>query len=135
MADVQLASGGDSQAFGRVIESYRHAVTSVALGCLRSIASSEEIAQESFLNAWRALPTLRNPESFGPWTLQLVRRQALQALRSNKRSTERESPWEDPRVPSKNAAERLEQREAESLITRALELVPDDAPVNRPGTF
>lgn len=124
MTDIQLAQNGDTEAFGRLITRYRNAATAVALRYLRSVAWSEDIAQDAFVKAWRALPGLRNPDSFGPWLLQLVRRQALSALRDGKRKAQRELAWDR----AQGDPERVqEQEEAEALIVRALEQVPDDA--------
>ncbi len=123
MTDVQLAQNGDPQAFARLISRYQNAATTVALGYLRNLAWSEDIAQDAFVQAWRALPTLRQLESFGPWLLQLVRRNALQALRLGKRARRREMTWERSR--DKGDAE--ERALSEALVLRALEQVPDDA--------
>jgi RNA polymerase sigma factor (sigma-70 family) len=44
-------------------------------------AGAEDLAQEAFLAAWRALPTLRQPERFGPWLYRI----ALNRCRSSVR--------------------------------------------------
>ncbi len=120
--DIQLAQGGDTAAFCRLVERYRNAATAVALGFVRDVAWSEDVAQEAFVQAWRGLAKLRNAESFGPWLLQLVRRQALQALRGEKRSRQRNQAWSALTQPE---AEDLE--EAEARVREALDLLPEDA--------
>ena len=70
---VNAAANGDAQAFTRLVEASRQAVTSIALAICRDVATSEDIAQEAYLVAWRRLPELQNPTSFLPWIRQITR--------------------------------------------------------------
>ncbi len=42
---------------------------------------AEDIAQETFIKAYQRLPSLRSPESFGPWLCTIARRLALDWVR------------------------------------------------------
>jgi DNA-directed RNA polymerase specialized sigma24 family protein len=44
-------------------------------------AGAEDLAQESFLAAWRALPTLREPDRFGPWLYRIVLNRCRSSVR------------------------------------------------------
>jgi RNA polymerase sigma-70 factor (ECF subfamily) len=47
-------------------------------------AGAEDLAQEAFLAAWRALPTLRDPERFGPWLYRIALNRCRSSVRGGK---------------------------------------------------
>ena len=61
-ADAELvdqARRGDRDAFGRIVARYQALVCALAYNATGSIAQSEDLAQESFVVAWKQLPALR----------------------------------------------------------------------------
>ncbi|MEM7557843.1 MAG: sigma-70 family RNA polymerase sigma factor [Planctomycetota bacterium] len=73
---VQLAQAGNRQAFGELVGRYEHAAVAVALPIVRDFHHAQDVAQESFVTAFRSLHSLRSPRAFGPWLLASVRRRA-----------------------------------------------------------
>src|SRR5215217_6243253 len=49
-------------------------------------AAAEDLAQEALLRGLRALPTLADPDKFGPWLLGIAARTCLDWLKSVKRT-------------------------------------------------
>ncbi len=82
-----LATLGSFPAFDELIRRYRGAITLVAEQIVRSRAVSEEIAQETFLTAFRALPSLEAPGAIGGWLRAIARNLALKTLRKERRCT------------------------------------------------
>ncbi|WP_058834275.1 RNA polymerase sigma factor [Luteimonas abyssi] len=82
--ELPAASRGDAHAYGRIVAASQNTVTSVALAITRDVGTSEDIAQEAFLSAWRHLPRLQNPNSFLPWLRQITRNLARDHLRANR---------------------------------------------------
>jgi RNA polymerase sigma-70 factor (ECF subfamily) len=76
---VARTLAGDREAFGRLYDRHARPVRAVALGAGRDPATVQDLTQECFLRAYRNLPALREPGSFGPWVVgiarQLVREQ------------------------------------------------------------
>ncbi|MBI4606965.1 MAG: sigma-70 family RNA polymerase sigma factor [Planctomycetes bacterium] len=64
---VTLASGGNLKAFEELVSRYQRAVFSIALYKSRNYFDAEDLTQDVFLAAFRALGTLKTPESFGAW--------------------------------------------------------------------
>ncbi len=122
---VAAAMDGDRQAFAALVDRYKNMVSAIALAQVRDKAMSEDVAQNALVEAWRGLGRLRNKDSFGPWLAQLVRRQALQAVRAQKRTQQREQTWQREQVmhdtPFTEPAEDLRP------LYDALERIPDDA--------
>jgi RNA polymerase sigma-70 factor (ECF subfamily) len=75
---------GDLSAFDELVKRYRVAVARVA----RSIAGSEDaedIAQDVFLIAFRALPSIEMPSKFAAWLNAITRNRAKRFLREEKK--------------------------------------------------
>jgi RNA polymerase sigma factor (sigma-70 family) len=127
--DVQLARSGDRTAWLRLVRSTRNLVSAIALGVVNDVSTSEDIAQDVYLQAWQGLRRLRAPESFLPWLRQLTRHRSHDVLRRRKRTgpsldDEALSQLEDPKADPQEA---LLTREEHARLTHALEGLPDDA--------
>jgi len=57
-------------------------VTGVAYSRCGDFALSEDIAQEAFIEAWKNLATIHEPEKFPGWICTIARRRAIDAVRS-----------------------------------------------------
>ncbi len=95
---VQKAKGGDSDAFGQIVERctprLERLIRSQLEGALGKNLELEDVVQETFLSAWRSIPRLRwkGEESFWAWlgTLGLhVIRDQVRILRAEKRDVRR----------------------------------------------
>ncbi len=58
---VSLAIAGNRESFGTIVAKYQSLVCSIALGATGDVVESEDVAQETFLVAWRGLRELRDP--------------------------------------------------------------------------
>src|SRR5262245_36015024 len=68
--DIELvgkASRGDLDAFEALIAKYERAVFNIALYKSKNYFDAEDLSQDIFLAAFRALPTLKAPENFSGW--------------------------------------------------------------------
>ncbi len=79
---VARAREGDDDAFGELVDRHRHAVYRAALAALGSAADADDVAQEAFLAAHRALAGFRAEASFRTWMLAIAWRCALSRRRS-----------------------------------------------------
>lgn len=84
--ELPAARRGDKAAYGRIVKACQNTVTSIAVAITRDVSSSEDIAQEAFINAWHHLERLQNPDSFLPWLRQITRNLARDYLRSQHHS-------------------------------------------------
>jgi RNA polymerase sigma-70 factor, ECF subfamily len=68
---VIRAQAGDKAAYGLLVQRYQRLIVSVAYRQGLDLASAEDVAQETFVKAWLALPRFR--ESAGSWRAWLCR--------------------------------------------------------------
>jgi RNA polymerase sigma-70 factor, ECF subfamily len=73
---VVAAILGDLEAFAELVYRYRAAVVRTAYGIV-GVQHAEDVAQESLLLAFKALPSLEEPGKFGPWLFAITRHRAL----------------------------------------------------------
>ena len=73
--------GGDEDSFARLIEAYSRPLTRYLCGFLRDDGLAEEVAQTTFIRAYRQLGRLTRLESFRKWLWRIARCAALDANR------------------------------------------------------
>ena len=78
---VERARAGDRQAFEELYRRYRQPLFLYLVGCLRWREDAEDAFQVAFLNAWRSLPNLDEPDRFPPWLFRIARNVARDITR------------------------------------------------------
>src|SRR5256885_15239046 len=79
---VAACLAGDREAFGRIVERYQRLLCSLAYSATGSLSESEDLAQEAFVDAWRQLRMLREPEKLRPWLCGILRYKVCRLRRS-----------------------------------------------------
>lgn len=64
---VLLAQRGDKRAFGMLVEKYQRKLSRLISRMIRDQAEIEDVVQESFIKAYRALPNFRGDSAFYTW--------------------------------------------------------------------
>ncbi len=73
---VRRAVAGELVAFERLIKRYERSVRCVARAFVADVHVCEDVTQDVFVAAYRSLGTLREPDRFGSWLMQIARRVA-----------------------------------------------------------
>ena len=71
--------------FAVLVERYQAVVYAMALGRLGNRSEAQDVAQETFLNAYRSLATLREAARFGPWLITIAANLCAQIRRKRDR--------------------------------------------------
>src|SRR5207244_13033913 len=95
---------GDAKAFETLVITYQHRVFGVALRMLGSRAEAEDIAQETFLRAHRAVGEFRGEARLSTWLYAIASRLCLTRLASAPRRPERGDDAALLRLPAPTAA-------------------------------
>jgi len=85
--DVQLIRkilSGDDTAFSILVQKYQKSVHALAWRKIQDFHYAEEIMQDTFLRAYRKLPTLKNPDQFAGWLHVIANRLCIDWMRSQK---------------------------------------------------
>ena len=86
MRDLVIrARGGDRDAFSQLAAQTIGRQTAVARMVLRDEHAAQDAVQEAFIEAWRALPGLREPDRFEAWLRRLLMRACFRGARRTKR--------------------------------------------------
>lgn len=80
-------SAMDRETFSRLIREYTPALYRLALGILHNREDAEDVVSESVLKAYEKLSTLRKPECFRAWLMQIAFNEAKRVYTKNKRYT------------------------------------------------
>ena len=64
---VERAQRGDQQAFGMLVEKYQRKLGRLLSRMVRDQAEVEDVVQETFIKAYRALPNFRGDSAFYTW--------------------------------------------------------------------
>ena len=102
---IESVLAGREQAFELLIKRYERSVRATALHVVKDRHLVFDIAQESFLRAYRQLGKLQQPAAFGAWLLQITHRCALDTLRRR--------PNETPLELDENLGPLLEDRDGQ----------------------
>jgi RNA polymerase sigma-70 factor (ECF subfamily) len=83
--------------FPQQVEQTRHRVFRIAYAILGNPEDAEEVAQETYLRAYRRIRSLRSAEKFGAWVGRIALRLALNRRRQRHRRLARETRWQSER--------------------------------------
>ncbi len=78
---LQASRAGDKEAFGLVVQRYQALVCALTYSATGDVGASEELAQETFIRAWRKLRQLESPGKFRAWLCTIARNLAHSAGR------------------------------------------------------
>jgi RNA polymerase sigma-70 factor, ECF subfamily len=90
---VERARGGDDSALSTLVERHHEAAYRVAVSMLRDDDAAQDVVQDAFIKAFRALSGFRGDAAFRTWILTITANEARSAFR--KRGRRRESTLDD----------------------------------------
>lgn len=82
---VELVQRGDRAAFNLLVLKYQHKVMKLVTRYVRDQAEAEDITQEAFIKAYRALPAFRGESAFYTWLYRIAINTAKNSLMSSRR--------------------------------------------------
>ena len=125
MTDAELVDAsrrGERAAFGALVERYQGVVCAVSYSRTGDRALSEDVAQETFIAAWRQLDRLRETVKLRPWLCGIARNLARKA----RKRSDRETVFEGELVATDgNPFDAASDAESERLVREAMSRVPE----------
>jgi RNA polymerase sigma factor (sigma-70 family) len=126
---VELGLNGDRDAFGQLVARYQSPICSLAYSACGDISHSEDLAQETFIIAWRKLSDLKEPAKFKSWLYGIARNLINNAFRQQIRNPlAAAEPLDEslttPATLSDPAGQAI-SKEEEGILWRSLEHIPE----------
>jgi RNA polymerase sigma-70 factor (ECF subfamily) len=128
VALVARAKAGDRAAFDVLVEHYYRMVSILTYQKVKNRADAEDLVQESFVRAYRAIESLREAEKFGGWLYHIALKICLDHLRKRDRH---DAPLRLDEVGAPGEAKDtpgiaiLEQKEEQSKVSDAISGLPE----------
>ncbi len=111
---VRAAQAGDQGAFGNLVERFQRDVYGKAFSIVKNHLDADDVVQESFLRAYRALPGFRFESSVRTWLTTIPTRQALNHLVRQRSGHESLDAHGDQEL--EHAALRVEENQMSTLL-------------------
>jgi RNA polymerase sigma factor (sigma-70 family) len=130
--DAELVAGsldGNQDAFRQIVERYQTLISSLAYCATGNVGQSEDLAQQTFVAAWKQLADLRDPASLRPWLCSITRFLISKEFRRQDHepahaaeSLEAMDEWVSPEpLPPDQAI----SDEEKAILWRSLERIPE----------
>ncbi len=133
---VRRVQRGDKGAFDALVLKYQHKVVKLVMRYVRNPAEAEDVAQEAFIKAYRALAQFRGDSAFYTWLYRIAINTAKNAVVSRDRSpvefdldaqNSDESYDMQSRLKDSETPEGLVlTEEIRSTVNAAIEALPED---------
>jgi RNA polymerase sigma-70 factor (ECF subfamily) len=133
---VRRVQAGERAAYDLLVLKYQHKVVKLVMRYTRNPADAEDVAQEAFIKAYRALPGFRGDSAFYTWLYRIAINTAKNALVSAKR---RPQPLPLEPVDGEDGPDLLNKlrdpdtpeglaltEEIRTTVTAAIESLPED---------
>ncbi len=131
-SDTELVArslAGDRDAFSGIVSRYQTLICSLAYSRIGNLGQSEDVAQETFIAAWRHLRLLREPEKLRSWLCGIVRNRLLKYLRREGREPAHDAESletvQDLPASEPQPSERAVSRDEEAILWRSVENIPE----------
>lgn len=133
---VEQAQAGDKQAFGLLVTKYQRRLARLISRMVRDPVEVEDIVQDSFIRAYRALPSFRNDSAFYTWLYRIGVNTAKNWLVTHGRRAQLTRSMDDDEAPGQDDVEStqtnetperlLMTKEIGETVNAAVERLPED---------
>jgi RNA polymerase sigma-70 factor (ECF subfamily) len=125
---------GEQQAYAELVNRYQNYVFTLALRFTRNREDAEEVSQDIFVKAYRALADFKGNSKFSTWLYTIVNNTCITFLRKKKLDTyslDKEGVFEAAdSMDSGMRANQVEQKSKVAMVNQAISLLsPDDAEI------
>lgn len=120
---VRQVLAGDEEAFERLVERHHDRIHRLARSVLQNDAAAEDVAQETFLRAYRALPRFRGDASLRTWLSRITVNLCLTQRRREARPPLAPDPALEP-PPDQDPAALVETAQRHAAVRAAVERLP-----------
>lgn len=132
MTEIELlwaSLAGSKDAFGRIVERYQPLICAITYSATGDFGRSRQLAQETFIRAYKSLNQLKDLEKFRPYLCRIARNLVDKSIRQQRFDVIREAhPLEDAasgKSPEPEPSEMAISKEHQALVWQAIEGIPE----------
>lgn len=132
MTEIELlraSLAGGKDAFGRIVERYQPLICAITYSATGDFGRSRQLAQETFIRAYKSLNQLKDLEKFRAYLCRIARNLVDKSIRQQRFDVIRDAhPLEDaasPRLPEPDPSEIAISKEHQALVRQAIEGIPE----------
>jgi len=117
----------DHEAFGQLVDRYASVVVNLAYRMVGDRTEAEDLAQEAFIAAFKALPTFRADAKFSTWLYRIAANKCkdwLRAKRPGHQEVEVDSVADEQMVEARTPERLLSQQQVADRLDRAIQRLP-----------
>ena len=126
---LRASLAGSKDAFGRIVERYQPLICAITYSATGDFATSRQLAQETFIRAYKSLPQLKDLEKFRAYLCRIARNLVDKSIRQLRFDVIRDAhPLEDAaagKSPEPDPGEIAISKEHQALVWRAIEGIPE----------
>lgn len=125
---AQIRSG-NANAYAALVSKYKDMTFTLALRMVGNREDAEEVAQDTFVKAYKALDSFKGTSKFSTWLYRIVYNTSLDYIKKQKRVvlSEHIDEVNEADIGSmQNALTYIEEKEKKEMIEKALLQVPED---------
>ena len=122
---VIRARSGDLEAFGTIVRRFQDMAYGCAYSFLGDFHLAEDVAQEAFIEVYRQLPNLRNPEAFPGWFRRIIFKYCDRITRSKYPKTISLDAAVATAANDAGPAQMAEQQEVKGKVLEAVSTLPE----------
>jgi RNA polymerase sigma factor (sigma-70 family) len=133
MNDAELVAAslnGNRDAFAQIVARYQSLICSLAYSATGNLDQSEDLAQETFVTAWKKLRDLREPAKLKTWLCGIARNLTFNWLRKQGREPSHQAEMlenhSDSPANTPLPTEQTISNEEQAILWRALERIPEN---------
>ena len=132
MTEIELlraSLAGSKDAFGRIVERYQPLICAITYSATGDFARSRQLAQETFIRAYKSLAQLKDLEKFRAYLCRIARNLVDKSIRQQRFDVVRDAhPLEDAasaKSPEPDPGEIAISKEHQALVRQAIEGIPE----------
>jgi len=126
---LRASLAGSKDAFGRVVERYQPLICAITYSATGDFGRSRQLAQETFIRAYKSLAQLKDLEKFRAYLCRIARNLVDKSIRQQRFDVIRDAhPLEDApslRSPEPDPGEIAISKEHQALVRQAIEGIPE----------
>lgn len=126
---IDKVLSGDTNAFAVLVDRYKNMVFTLALKVLKHREEAEEVAQDTFIKAFKSLKNFKGTSKFSTWLYKIAYHNCLDRTKkfSKAYQTDTIDEYTENRITSGNdTGVMIERNERAELIQQCMNLLPED---------